>query len=1058
MDKSRVRGIGVAVLVWVALAAAAWRAPTAAGYTDLTGAYTWKPLKIGAGGWVVGMWVHPNVAGVVYSRSDVGGAYRWDEQTDTWANIVTGDSMPDDAYGAYEGVTSIVGAPSDANIAYMAFSRNVYRSTNQATTWSLPGTLDVDMAPNAEGRQEGERLAVDPADANVVYFGSVANGLWVTTNGGANWSQVAAVPVVTDGVHGINTVLFDPNSGTTGGKTNTIYVTTWGQGIWRTTNAGGSWSKISGGGGPADGLQPRDADVGPDGTFYVAYPGNQTIWKHASGSWTNISPGGQDWKDIAADPFNSQRLFATTSVAYNLWRSTNQGASWTQLTRNTSSDIDWQQAYYAPGGWMGVGEITFDPTTAGTLWFSEAMGVWRTTDLNDSNVTWYSVSRGIEDTCPNAIVCPATGHPVAAVWDLNGFYFWDPDAFTADQAHVTYSNAWSLDCCAGQPSFVAMISQASSYNVSGYSTNAGQNWSTFSSTPGDYQNVPRGVAVSATNPDNIVWWNSTNNDVWYTTNRGASWNPGNGFPGLPALSTWGWGDRQLDSDKVDGGTFYIYNWGPQGSPDYDGGVWRSTNGGANWTKVSTAVPEWVEGPIVATPGHAGHVWFCGCVYGDGTKNPLYRSTDYGSTWSAVSGTGYATAVGFGKAQGGGYPTIYMVGELDGEHGIWRSTDETATWAKIAHYPLGIYARVNWLAGDPDVFGKVYAGIDGKGFAYGAETGGDTTPPAAPTGLAATAAGENQIDLDWNDNSEQDLASYTVYRDTSSGGPYSQIASNVTQSQHSDTSCAGSTTYYYVVTAVDTSSNESTASNEASATTAGDTTPPADPTGLAATPGDATVSLDWADNGEGDLAGYRVYRDTSAGGPYSQIASPTASDHTDSAVTNGTSYYYVVTAVDTSSNESGYSNEASATPQGPTQDPYGGTPRPIPGVVQAEDYDEGGEGVAYHDADAGNNGGAYRSDDVDIEACGEGGYNTGWATSGEWMEYTVNVTGGTYDIDARVASTQSGRTFDILLDGAPLGTVNVPNTGAWQTYQTVTLSDVAVSGGNGKILRINLNGD
>jgi PKD repeat protein len=97
---------------------------------------------------------------------------------------------------------------------------------------------------------------------------------------------------------------------------------------------------------------------------------------------------------------------------------------------------------------------------------------------------------------------------------------------------------------------------------------------------------------------------------------------------------------------------------------------------------------------------------------------------------------------------------------------------------------------------------------------------------------------------------------------------------------------------------------------------GDTTPPAAPAGLAATAGDGSVSLDWANNAEPDLAGYSVYRATSAGGPYTRLtATPLApSAYTDTAVTNGTTYYYVATASDGSGNESLFSTEDSATPQ------------------------------------------------------------------------------------------------------------------------------------------------
>ncbi len=98
---------------------------------------------------------------------------------------------------------------------------------------------------------------------------------------------------------------------------------------------------------------------------------------------------------------------------------------------------------------------------------------------------------------------------------------------------------------------------------------------------------------------------------------------------------------------------------------------------------------------------------------------------------------------------------------------------------------------------------------------------------------------------------------------------------------------------------------------------GDTTPPSSPTGLASTGGDGSVSLDWNDNGEADLAGYTVYRGTSSGGPYNAVNGTllATSQFTDSGLTNGTTYWYVVTASDDSGNESANSNEASATPAG-----------------------------------------------------------------------------------------------------------------------------------------------
>ncbi len=131
-------------------------------------------------------------------------------------------------------------------------------------------------------------------------------------------------------------------------------------------------------------------------------------------------------------------------------------------------------------------------------------------------------------------------------------------------------------------------------------------------------------------------------------------------------------------------------------------------------------------------------------------------------------------------------------------------------------------------------------------------------------------------------------------------------------------------------------------------------------------------------------------------------------------------------------------------------PYGGTAAAVPGTVQAENYNVGGEGVAYHDADTANQGGQYRTDAVDIEATTDsgGGYNVGWTAAGEWMKYTVNVTtSGTYTAAFRVASAQTGGTFHLEVDGVNVtGTMTVPNTGGWQTWTTLTKTGLNLTAG------------
>jgi hypothetical protein len=142
---------------------------------------------------------------------------------------------------------------------------------------------------------------------------------------------------------------------------------------------------------------------------------------------------------------------------------------------------------------------------------------------------------------------------------------------------------------------------------------------------------------------------------------------------------------------------------------------------------------------------------------------------------------------------------------------------------------------------------------------------------------------------------------------------------------------------------------------------------------------------------------------------------------------------------------------------PPPPPPSGTPTPfngphnIPGRLEAEDFDNGGTGVAYLDTSSGNNGLTYRtSENVDIEANSDGGsgFNVGWAVAGEWLGYTVNVsTTGNYNIVVRSASQGAGGTFHMEVDGVDRsGSVSVPNTGSWSTFTDITLSNIPLTAG------------
>lgn len=133
-------------------------------------------------------------------------------------------------------------------------------------------------------------------------------------------------------------------------------------------------------------------------------------------------------------------------------------------------------------------------------------------------------------------------------------------------------------------------------------------------------------------------------------------------------------------------------------------------------------------------------------------------------------------------------------------------------------------------------------------------------------------------------------------------------------------------------------------------------------------------------------------------------------------------------------------------------PFGGTPHVIPGVIEAENFDEGGPGVAYVDREAENQGekGYRGATEVDIEKRPDAsnGHGIGWTRTGEWLIYTVEVKeAGTYTVEFPVASHRPGGVFHIEVNGADVtGPIRVPDTGGWDKLQTIKKEGVRLEAG------------
>lgn len=134
--------------------------------------------------------------------------------------------------------------------------------------------------------------------------------------------------------------------------------------------------------------------------------------------------------------------------------------------------------------------------------------------------------------------------------------------------------------------------------------------------------------------------------------------------------------------------------------------------------------------------------------------------------------------------------------------------------------------------------------------------------------------------------------------------------------------------------------------------------------------------------------------------------------------------------------------------------YNGYPFVIPGKVEAEQYDEGGNNISYYDKSTGNNGAIYRSDDVDISTTTDslGGYSVGWWETGEWTEYSINILAtASYDFTFRTGSANTGTKFKVQIDGVDvIASVTVPNLNSWSAFATVTVKGINLTKGQRKL--------
>jgi hypothetical protein len=653
---------------WLACALALPAAAIAAG--PQTPAYTWDSVAIGGGGFVTAVLPSHARPAITYARTDVGGAYRWDARARRWIALL--DWVPEDQKGLL-GVDALAIDPHDAaNIyllagtAYLNGGRTaILHSTDAGKSFTRTEvSAQFKAHGNGMGRQQGERLAVDPGNGRRLVLGSRRDGLFVSEDAGRSWTHVDSLPVAaTPNDAGIDLVLMDPDS-VAGGRARRLLVgvarsSGAGPNLYRSDDGGESFAPVAG----APALMPQRAAFDGAGNLVITYANGAgphpnrdgsepmdrgQVWKYriADGAWRELTPSGwtRAFSGIDVDPGNPRRLVLSTINTYlaqgdakgdHIFVSKDGGASWVDVVARGYARDEAGVAWLKGHAIHWAGTVAFDPLDPRAVWVTSGNGVFRTADIDATPAVWSFTVRGMEETVPLGLASIPGGPLVSAVGDYDGFRHVDPACYGAiHQPQI--GTTTGLDVAASHPDIMVRVGERMQVSHDG-----GASWQ---ATPA--LNGQKGQVAISSDGAVILHSPERSNATWRSVDGGASWSPVAGLD-KPRL-------RPV-ADPVDGKTFYVY----------DGAALLASSDGGVSFEARASLPAGGSGLIRLAPGRAGDLWV---ALKDGG---LAHSLDGGAHFRMLPGVAYCGALGFGKAApGSAYPALYIWGspQLEGKGG------------------------------------------------------------------------------------------------------------------------------------------------------------------------------------------------------------------------------------------------------------------------------------------------------------------------------------------------------------------------------------------------------
>ncbi|GGJ51364.1 sialidase family protein [Deinococcus roseus] len=722
-----------------------------------TQAYSWKNVEVVGGGYVPGIIFNQKEKDLIYARTDIGGAYRWDKTTGRWIQLLNWVGADD---WGLSGVDSLATDPVDPNRVYLlagTYTNDwdpnngaILRSTDRGNTWARTD-LPFKSGGNMPGRGMGERLSIDPNKNSILYLGTRSgNGLWRSTDYGVNWSKVTAFTNPGDYVQtpgdayagdkvGVVWITFDKSTGTAGNATQTLYVGVADKAhpLYQSLDGGTTWTEVPG---QPTGFLPHHGVLDGKGNLYITYSDGAgpydgqkgDVWKYDTikKEWSNISPvpssSGDDYFGYGGLAVDAQNPDTLMVAALNSWwpdtvlfRSTDAGKSWTRIwdwdawpslkKRYTldSSGAPWlnfgnttprDPEPLVKVGWM-VDDLEIDPFDSNRMLYGTGATVFGTSNLtewdSDNKIDLKVMAQGIEETAVLDLISPPVGANLhSALGDIAGFKHTDLTKVPAKMAaQPNGGSQTSLDYAELKPEILVRVGNGDATHSFALSTDGGDTWTNGTSPAG----TSGGGSVYISAKGTTILWSPQGAKVSFSADQGAKWTPSAGLPEGPA---------KIVSDRVNDSIFYAFS---------GNALYVSLDGGKNFVaRRAAGLPAVVESAwIQSVPGTEGDLWLAA------GKSGLYHSTDGGIKFQKLDLVDTANVVGFGKAAPGKkYVAIYITGKVEGKQGFYRSDDAGQTWVRINDNQHQYGSTNSAITGDPRVYGRVYIGTNGYGIVYG----------------------------------------------------------------------------------------------------------------------------------------------------------------------------------------------------------------------------------------------------------------------------------------------------------------------------------------------------